>query len=337
MSLAVKYRPQTFEECCGQQSIITILNKQLQTSNLKNSYLFCGPSGCGKTTIARIFANRINNGKGAPIEIDGASNNGVDNVREIIQLAKERSIDSEYKIFIIDECHQLTMAAWSAFLKCIEECPKYTIFMFATTDPQKVPATIVNRCMRFNLTKIKTDDIVKRLIYICEQEGFTNYNESCAYVAKLAQGGMRDAISYLEKASDYSKELKIENVLNALGNFSYEVMFDLTYAITDKHDEDIIKIINYLDMSGNDLKLFISTYLEFILDLTKYSYFKDVNCVKIPATMLAELNYATRFQNAIQLFNKLCDELLELNYNLKNDGNPQVSIMITLLRVSREL
>lgn len=337
MSLATKYRPQTFEDCCGQSSIIKILNQQLETNNLKNSYLFCGPSGCGKTTIARIFSNKINKGQGSPLEIDGASNNGVDNIREIIQLAKERAIDSEYKIFIVDECHQLTLAAWSAFLKCIEECPKYTIFMFCTTDPQKIPQTIVNRCMRFNLTKINTQDIISRLKMICENENFTNYEESCNYIAKLSQGGMRDAISYLEKASDYSKELKIENVLNALGNFSYEVMFDITYALTDHQEQDMVNILNYLDNTGNDLKLFITIYLEFVLDLVKYSLFKDMNVVKIPDSLENELKYAVRFPNSIRMYEMLCDELLELMYNLKNDSHALVTILVTFLRVSKDL
>ena len=113
--------------------------------------MFSGSSGTGKTTLARIFANKVNEGKGNPIEIDAASNNGVDNVRYITEEAKTRALDAEYKIFIIDECHMITKEGWNAFLKCLEECPKYTMFIFCTTDPQKVPATIQNRVMRFSL------------------------------------------------------------------------------------------------------------------------------------------------------------------------------------------
>lgn len=170
-SLATKYRPQTFETVSSQSAIITILRKQLELKKYTNCYAFCGPSGCGKTTIARIFGNAINQGKGNIIEIDGASNNGVDNIRAIIEEANSRSIDSEYKIFIIDECHMITTAGWNAFLKTIEEPPKYTIFMFCTTNPEKMPATINNRVMKFNLSKVDTNLIRKRLEYICEQEG----------------------------------------------------------------------------------------------------------------------------------------------------------------------
>ena len=132
-SLAVRYRPDKFEEVCGQGATITILRRQLELREFKNAYLFVGPSGVGKTTLARIFANGINQGVGQPIEIDAASNNGVDNVKAIVSSAQERSLDSEYKIYIVDEAHMITTAGWNAFLKCIEEPPQYTIFIFCET------------------------------------------------------------------------------------------------------------------------------------------------------------------------------------------------------------
>ena len=172
-ALAVKYRPRDFREVCGQKSVIKVLERQLQLNIIKHCYLFCGSSGCGKTTLARIFANKINEGIGEPIEIDAASNSGVENVRSIIKQAQERSIEGKYKIFIIDECHALSNQAWQAFLKCIEEPPMYTIFMFCTTDPQKIPATITNRVMRFQINKLPTKDIISRLKQICKEEGIT--------------------------------------------------------------------------------------------------------------------------------------------------------------------
>ena len=177
-SLAVKYRPRTFDSVCSQSSIVKILQRQLDTGEISNTLLFCGSSGCGKTTCARIFANEINKGVGNPIEIDAASNNGVDNVKQIIREANERSIDSEYKVYIIDECHSLTNQAWQAFLKCIEEPPKYTIFIFCTTDPQKIPETIKNRVQKFTFNRISVDKIKERLTFICRSEGYTNYEEA---------------------------------------------------------------------------------------------------------------------------------------------------------------
>lgn len=179
-ALATKYRPRTLEEMVSQNSIVKILNKQLETGQIHNTYLFCGASGCGKTTAGRAFAAKLNDvpyGKDMPgvIEIDAASNNGVDNVREITKSAMERSIQSKYKVYIIDECHALSSSSWQAFLKVLEEPPAHTIFIFCTTDPQKIPATILNRVMRFNFTRIPSDLICDRLNYICEAEGFTNY------------------------------------------------------------------------------------------------------------------------------------------------------------------
>ena len=138
----------------------------LKNRDFKNALLFCGSSGCGKTTCARIFANEINQGFGEPIEIDAASNNGVENIRMITKAANERALDGEYKIYIIDETHALTSQSWQAFLKCLEEPPKYTIFIFCTTDPQKIPETILNRVMRFNFTRIPIEQIKDRLKYI---------------------------------------------------------------------------------------------------------------------------------------------------------------------------
>jgi DNA polymerase-3 subunit gamma/tau len=198
-SLATEYRPKEFSDVCGQESIIRILQKQIDLKEYKHSYLFTGPSGCGKTTLGRILASKINGSLSGLEELDAASNNGVDNVRNIVKSAQERSISSKYKIFLIDECHSLTNAAWQAFLKCIEEPPEFTIFIFCTTDPQKVPATIVNRCQRYNLSKISTDKIIDRLGYICRCKGFTNYQESIEYIGKISDGGMRDAIATLEK------------------------------------------------------------------------------------------------------------------------------------------
>ena len=169
-TLAVKYRPTSWDEVSEQSSTKIILQQQLKSGEVKNAYLFCGPAGCGKTTCARIFANDINKGEGNPIELDAASNNGVDDVRNIIQQAKTKSINSEYKIFIIDECHALSNSAWQAMLKIIEEPPAKSIFIFCTTDPQKIPKTILSRVQRYDFQRISQEGIVERLERILELE-----------------------------------------------------------------------------------------------------------------------------------------------------------------------
>lgn len=334
-SLAVKYRPQTFEDVCEQSSIIKILERQLEIKEFKNCYLFCGPSGCGKTTIARIFANKINNGSGQPIEIDGASNNGVENVKTIIQGAKERSLDSEYKIYIVDECHSISSQGWQAFLKCIEEPPKYTIFIFCTTDPQKIPATILNRVMRFNLTRVKTNSIMERLKYVCKQEGFANYDESCDYISKMACGGVRDALAMLEKCAGFSNDLCILNVLQCLGNFSYQTFFDLTNFIIDGKEQEIIGIVENCYSNGNDLSLFINQYLEFVLDLTKYCIFRSMDVTKIPLSLEESVKYAVNIENNTKFYNSLSSRVLKLSLLLRNDVMPKTTTEIGLLEISR--
>jgi len=334
-ALASKYRPQTFSEVCSQSSIVKILQRQIDKEEFKNALLFCGSSGCGKTTCARIFANMINKGVGTPIEIDAASNNGVENVKNIIRAAQERSIDSKYKIYIIDECHALTSQAWQAFLKCIEEPPKYTIFIFCTTDPQKIPETIKNRVQRYTFNRIPTDVIKDRLAYICRQEGFTNYNESIDYLAKISEGGMRAAIAYLEKCASYSTDLNINNVLESLGNYSYEIFFKLINNMIDGDEASVLEIISKFYDDGNDLKLFVDQFLNFCMDVTKYALFRTTDVTRIPTSMENLLQSSTNFDNAPKYYNYVLDKLLMLKNMLKNDNSPRSTIEIMMLQITR--
>lgn len=334
-SLAVRYRPRTFSDCCGQSSIIKILTRQIETHEFKNAVLFAGASGCGKTTCARIVANMLNEGKGEPIELDAASNNGVENVRQIIHDAQERSIESKYKVYILDECHCFTSAAWQAFLKCIEEPPTYTIFIFCTTDPQKIPETIKNRVQRFTFNRISTDQIKDRLSYICRQEGFTNYEESVDYLSKLAEGGMRAAITFLDKSSSYSTDLNINNVLSALGNYSYNTFFSLINNMIDGNETEVLKIISDFYDEGNDLKLFVDQFLNFCMDVTKYALFKSTSVTRIPMSMESLLQSSTNFDNASKYYAYVLDKLLILKNMLKNDASPRSTIEILFLQITR--
>ena len=334
-SLAVKYRPRTFEEVVSQESIIKILTRQLELGEVKNTYLFCGASGCGKTTVARAFANAINRGIGSPIEIDGASNNGVDNVKQIIKSSSERSIDSKYKVYIVDECHMLTTQAWNAFLKCIEEPPTYTIFIFATTDPQKIPATILNRVMRFNFTRIDSSKIKDRLIYICNQEHFLNYEDACDYISRISNNQMRDAIATLEKCADYSNDLSIENVMNAIGSYSYDIFFDLVNFIIDGKTDNVINILTYLYNKGNDIRLFVDQFLSFVLDICKYCICKTCNVTKLPISYETKLKESTNFDSPEKYYCYLSDRLLELKNMLKNDITPRDTVEVFFIKMCR--
>lgn len=332
-SLSVKYRPNDFNEIVGQEVITKILNQQLQTGKIKNTYLFCGASGCGKTTAARAFIRKLNNSDNSAIEIDGASNNGVDNVRTIIADAKERSTSFEYKCFIIDECHMLSTAAWNAFLKCIEEPPKYTIFIFCTTDPQKIPATILNRCMRFNFNRIPSSLIKGRLCYICEQEHFTNYEEACDYISKICNNQMRDGIALLEKAASYDSNISIQHVFEALGNYSYDYMIRLLDYINHKAEGMSLELINELYFSGADLKLFIDKFLSFCLDVVKYLIIHSFDITKLPISIKPNVDNILSEYHDIQYYNNIITLILDTKNMIKTDSDIKSTIEVMMIRM----
>lgn len=287
-TLAVKYRPKTWDEVSEQSSTKIILQQQLDSGEVKNAYLFCGPAGCGKTTCARIFANDINKGEGNPIELDAASNNGVDDVRNIIQQAKTKSINSEYKIFIIDECHALSNSAWQAMLKIIEEPPAKSIFIFCTTDPQKIPKTILSRVQRYDFQRLSQIGVIDRLAYIYKQENLPDGNEvveALEFIARLADGGMRDAITFLDKCLAYHPKLTLKHVTEALGTADYSTMFELTDCLLGYDgmgSKEAVEIIETLHAKGKELKTFIKQYVQFLLDLDKYSLGCDWKYLQMP-------------------------------------------------------
>lgn len=334
-SFGVKYRPTGWDAISGQEAVVKILKQQLQMKTFKNAYIFSGASGCGKTTCARIFAQEINNHFGLPIEIDAASNNGVDNVRQISNDASARALDSEYKIYIVDEAHMLSNQAWNAFLKTIEETPKYTIFIFCTTDPQKIPDTIKNRCMRFNFTRIPAHQIKARLEFVCNQEGFTNYLDACDYISRICRGEMRNALSLLETCADYSKDFSIENVIRAIGNYSYTTYFDLVNNILDGNIDKTLEIINTIYNEGNDLQYFINSFLTFILDVTKYIICKDIRVTKFPITVEDKLKFATNINDATKYYLYIADKVLELKNMLKQDTDIKSTIEVMLIQMCR--
>lgn len=325
-ALAVVYRPKTFDSLTEQSAIKIILEQQIETKSFQHAYLFTGPSGCGKTTSARIFANRINDGKGNPIEIDAASNSGVDNIRNIIEDAKRKSLDSEYKVFIVDECHSLSSGSWQALLKLLEEPPKFTIFILCTTNPEKIPATIMSRVQRYQFNKISTDGIVKRLNEICEKElGNTDAyidDKAIAHISKMASGGMRDSITMLDKCLSLSTNLTVENVVKAIGTVDYAEHFQLLECLAKK-DSSCILVVENVFNAGKDIKLFLKSFHDFVLDICKFKLFGSFETTRIPA--LEE--YHTR---AKQIDESDCFKVLklvtDLKHTIKHDSNALYSI-----------
>lgn len=339
-SLAVKYRPTDFSEVIGQSVITTILEQSIEQDRFSNAILFAGPSGTGKTTLARIFANKINRGLGKPIEIDAASNNGVDQVRAILDDMSSRALVGEYKVYIIDEAHMITKEGWNAFLKGIEECPKYTVLLFCTTEPNKIPATILNRVQRYDLGKIPAAGIKSRLEYISEREGFANYSATCDVIAKTCQGGMRDAIATLERCAGFSTDLKLENTKRILGESNFETMFKLTWAIQKKNESQILAILDELSAAGGDLRQFVGVYLDFVLDLEKYILSKDISLTSIPEHLASESNpviqFTTKGDDSLDYFIKLSEAVLNIKQAIKYDSGYKSTIAVLLIRFSRE-
>lgn len=358
-ALATLYRPQTLDEIVEQEAVVKILKNQIKNKTFRNTALFCGPAGTGKTTCARAFAREINKGKGNPIEIDAASNNGVENIRDITAKAQQKALDCEYKVFIIDETHALTNAAWQAFLKTLEEPPANTIFVFCTTDPQKIPKTILSRVQRFEFKRISFDGIVNRLKWIVTQEDYNwakqnlsseeldkydamgaefkyTYDENALQlIAKMAEGGMRDAITMLDKVMSLNDKITVESVVRSLGSADYKVFFALTNSIIDCKEDNVIDIIESIYNDGADLKQFIKQYLMFLLDVNKYAIFKNFKYVQIPDIYEKEIKAVVEGVD-LKFLKYLLDQINTLNNDIRWEAQVKPIVEMKLLVLSRD-
>ena len=302
-SLYRKYRPLTFDSVVGQQHIVSTLEHAITEGRLSHAYLFCGPRGTGKTTMARILAKALlcRNAEAARAEgasgcmpdgtceeceliaegnhpdvyeLDAASRTGVDNVREeIINSVNFAPVRGKYKIYIIDEVHMLTTAAFNALLKTLEEPPAHVIFVLCTTDPQKILETILSRCQRFDFHRIGNEDIERRLAYVCEQEGFDYDDEALAIVARHAKGGMRDALSTLEQLSVFGNgAVHADDARSLLGEVSDQILGEFARAIAERDIAELYGLIRAQVEEGNDL-------LELTRDLVAHVRDVYVACV----------------------------------------------------------
>lgn len=346
ITLAVKYRPQTLADVVGQSTITKILNKQIETNSCVNCYLLTGNAGCGKTTIARILANMWNKGLGRPIEIDAASNNSVDNVRQLVSQAKQRSFESEYKVYIIDECHVLTNQAWQAFLKLLEEPPEFTRFIFCTTNPEKIPEAILTRLQTFTLSKISDDIIIDRLIYILEQEAnelfegrdraefgdppdYLYDREALQYIARLSNGSMRQAIANLEKCLALNTEVCMESVCKALGSGNYDTMTKFILNIINFEPMQALSVLETMTSEGKDPKAFIYDCLRYCLDVQKVR----LNNGNMQYSILPSLPCITEFlEVSSELTIWTIESLSSLYEDIKYDNNPLPLIEISVLK-----
>lgn len=276
-----KFRPDTFKGVVGQDHIVRTLKNQMISGRVSHAYLFCGTRGTGKTSTAKIFAkaiNCLNPQDGEPcgkcelctsmaegrsvnvIEIDAASNNGVDNIREIREEVKYPPTEGRFKVYIIDEVHMLSTGAFNALLKTLEEPPEHVIFILATTDPQKVPATIHSRCQRFDFKRISAGEIVSTLRGYIEKDGGNVTDKALHYIANLADGSMRDSLSILDQcmAFYYGEEITLEKVLDIAGAVDTSVFFEMTEALNNKNAAKCMDIIDDMINDGRDVGQFVN-------------------------------------------------------------------------------
>lgn len=334
-NLSTKYRPKFFNDIVGQEHVKLILEKQIKEDNLRSAYLFVGSSGCGKTTSARCMARSINGSLAGLVEIDAASNSGADNMRELVENSKFKALGCKKKIYILDECHALSPQSWQVALKTIEDGVKDVIFVFCTTERHKVPATIVSRCQVFDFQRITSLDIRNRLQYIQNAEnkefGEDKYNVSVDgldYISKLANGGMRLAISMYEKAINCYSSPSLDDITEILGTSSYKDMFEIVDCVYNRDCGNLIKIIERINSQGKDFKRVTNDFVDFILELTKYSYTTDMSLVSIPTYYLETLvPYDTNFMM------ELIDGLIDCTNIVKSIDNPKNYLLGKLLQL----
>lgn len=290
MALYRKFRPDEFEDVKGQDAIVATLKNQIKSERIGHAYMFCGTRGTGKTTVAKIFAKAVNcrhAEEGSPcgecemcrsiaagtsmnvIEIDAASNNGVDNIREIREEVSYRPTEGRYKVYIIDEVHMLSIGAFNALLKTLEEPPEYVIFILATTEAHKIPVTILSRCQRYDFKRISIETITARLMELIEKEKWDVEEKAVRYIARMADGSMRDALSLLDQCVSFyiGERLTYDHVLEVLGAVDTEVFSRLLRDLLKYDTSAVIRTVDELVMQGRELSQLSADFTWYLRNL----------------------------------------------------------------------
>lgn len=339
LALYRKYRPDTFDDVKGQDAVITTLRNQIEAGRIGHAYLFCGTRGTGKTTAAKIFAKAVNCEhpvNGSPcgkcascrsiaegtslnvLEIDAASNNGVDTIRQIRDDVTYAPTEGKYRVYIIDEAHMLSGGAANALLKTLEEPPSYVIFILATTEPQKIPVTVLSRCQRYDFQRISIDTIAGRLTELMQKEGIQTQERAIRYIAKAAEGSMRDALSLLDQCISYyiGQELTYDKVLDVLGAVDTEIFQRLLQNILDDDVAGAVGIVEELIQQGRELGQFVTDFIWYLRNLLLLQASDEIeDALDVSAENLEELKQMAfkTDQNTliryIRIFSELSNEM----------------------------
>ena len=347
-----KYRSQSFDEIVGQKHIITSLTNQIKNNQVGHAYLFTGTRGTGKTSIAKIFAKAINcehNTNGNPcnkcdictsitngtnvdiMEIDAASNNRVDEIRELREKVKYPPVSCKYKVYIIDEVHMLTDSAFNALLKTLEEPPAYVVFILATTEVQKLPATILSRCLRFDFKLLSEEELEKHLEYVFNDSGIKYEKEALSLLARLGAGSVRDTLSIADMCVAYSnKNVTYKSVIEAVGMTDRDTLREISKWLLQGNQGELLSTINRVSNLGKNLTQLAKDLVSFTRDILIAKSCKDYKeILKLPEAQIKELEELaalTTVDKLIEILNKLSS----LDNDFRYTNNPRNLLEITL-------
>ena len=353
------YRPQKFEDVVGQEHITKTLRNQIENNNIGHAYLFSGTRGTGKTSTAKIFARAVNCLESKDqepcnncdvckdilndnimdvVEIDAASNNSVDDIRELRESVKYSPTKAKYKVYIIDEVHMLSQGAFNALLKTLEEPPSYVIFILATTEPHKIPATILSRCQRFDFKRVTVKDITSRMKKICSEEDIEVEDKALNLIARNSQGALRDALSILDQCISFGdKKIEYNDVVELLGTVNIEQLFDLAQYIINQDTKESLKVLNEFIVWGKDIRNLINDLIDHFRNLMICKVSTDLDeIISLPDEIIDQLRSQADTVNNNDLI-RILNILSTTQDNIKTASNPRVVAEVTMMKIAQPM